>query len=143
MPAPTTQKTWRVSLTIDGRDCGVWDKKSGGKIGSPILTYPPGGMEPQISLPGATQTVDTITISRYYDRVRDHDNLLGFLLARSGKGRAVVKQRPLDDDGNGYGRSIVTTGRLQSVEPPATDNESDTPAMLTLEIAPDGNVTVA
>lgn len=143
MAAPTTQKTFRVSLTVDGRDCGFWDKKSGGRITSPVLTYQPGNMDPQISLPGGTQTVETITLSRIYDRLRDHDNLMSFLLARSGKGRCVVKQRPLDPDGNGWGRSIVTTGTLQTVAPPDTDSESDTAAMLTLEVAPDGAVVMA
>src|SRR4051812_41745551 len=112
MAQATTQKTFRVSLTVDGVDFGVWDAKSGGKVSSNVLTYLPGGEEPQISLPGGNPTIDTITLSRYYDLVRDHDNRIATLLARVGRARCVVKQRPKDADGNGHGKSIIWTGTL-------------------------------
>jgi hypothetical protein len=140
--APTTQKTYRVSLTVDGEDWGVWDTKTGGKVGANILTYLPGGMGPQIALPGGAPTIDTVSLSRIYDRVRDHPRL-GTLLDRIGKARCVVKQRPLDADGNGSGKSIVWRGTLASADPPATDGNSDTAALITVEIAPEGPVTLA
>jgi hypothetical protein len=143
MASPTTQKTFRVSLTVDGADAGVWDQKAGGKLGANVLTYLPGGMAPQISLPGGTPTKETITLTRYYDLVRDHDGLLAKLLAGVGRADCVVKQRPLDKDGNGHGKSIVTRGTLQSVQEPETDSTSDTQATVILEIAPDGPTTLA
>lgn len=141
--APTTQKTFRVSLTVDGVDMGVWDQKSGGKLGANVLTYLPGGMAPQISLPGGTPTKDTITLTRIYDRVRDHDGALAALISGVGRAVCVVKQRPLDADGNGWGKSIVTRGTLASAQEPDTDSTSDTPATIILEIAPDGPTTLA
>lgn len=140
--APTTQKTFRVSLTIDGEDWGVWDTKTGGKVGSNVLPYLPGAMGPQIALPGATSTIDTVTLARLYDRVRDHPRV-GTLLDRTGKGRCVVKQRPLDPDGIGSGRSIIWRGTLTSADPPPTDGNSDAAALITLEITPEGPVTLA
>lgn len=143
MAAPTTQKTWRVSLTVEGREIGVFDKKTGGRTGSAALSYTPGNMDPQIALPGGTQVVEALTLTRYYDLVRDHDNLMPFLLAQAGKGTAVAKQRPLDKDGNAHGRTIVTTGILSYVSDPDTDSESDTAAMLTVEITPNGPKVMA
>lgn len=142
-PAPTTQKTFRVSLTIDGEDFGVWDTKTGGKLGANVLTYLPGGMAPQVSLPGGTPTIDTVTLGRLYDLVRDHDNAKATLNAKCGSGRCVVKVRPLDGDGNGHGKSEIWTGKLSSVASPDTDSNSDNAALLVIEIAPDGPITLA
>lgn len=143
MSSPTTQKTFRVSLTVDGVDLGVWDTSTGGKLGANVLPYLPGGMGPQISLPGGTPTIDTIQLARNYDLIRDHDSAFPILNAGTGRARCVVKKRPLDADGNGHGRSIVWTGTLLSVDSPATDSNSDSAAILTVEIAPDGPITLA
>lgn len=142
-PAPTTQKTFRVSLTVDGVDFGVWDTKTGGKLGANVLSYLPGSMGPQISLPGGTPTIDVVTIARFYDLVRDHDNAKAKLNAKCGRGRCVVKVRPLDADGNGHGKSEIWQGTLLSVDSPQTDSNSDNAALITLEIAPDGPITFA
>lgn len=143
MAAPTTKKTFRVSLTVDGRDCGVWETFVGGGIGGAVLKLYPGGMAPIVSLPGGTPTIDTITLTRNFDRVRDHDNLIAFLFDRAGKGQAVCKMRPLDPDGNGYGKTIIWTGTVSKTSPPQPDSASDDSATYELQIEPGGPVTVA
>jgi hypothetical protein len=143
MASPTTQKTFRVSLSVDGVDLGVWDTSSGGKLGANVLPYLPGGMGPQVSLPGGTPTIDAVQLARNYDLIRDHDSAKPLLVAKTGRGRCVVKKRPLDADGNGHGKSEIVTGTLMSVDSPATDSNSDSAAILTVEISPDGPITFA
>jgi hypothetical protein len=147
--APTTKKTWRVSLTVqaaDGsvRDCGVWDASTGGGVGGSVNKHLPGGMGPMVSLPGGTPQIDTITLTRNYDRLRDHSSgLAAFLHSRAAKGRCVVRKRPLDPDGNGWGDSIVWTGTLSKVSSPDTDGNSDESSNFELQVEPDGPVTFA
>lgn len=144
MSAPTTQKTFRVSLTVDGNDLGVWDTSTGGKITANVLPYLPGGMGPQVALPGGTPTTDTLQLGRLYDLIRDHDRAYPLLKnAVYSGGRCVVRKRPLDRDGNGHGKSITWTGTLMSVDSPPTDSNSDSAAILTVEIATDGPITLA
>lgn len=140
-PAPTRKDTWRVSLAIDGDDWGVWDSKTGGKINGNGLTYKPGDMGPQVSL-GGNPTVDTVTVGRLYDRVRDHDRLQT-LVNRVGKARVNVKARPKDTDGNAYGRTIIWSGLLDGLQTPDIDSTSRDAAMITLDITPDGPVVLA
>lgn len=138
-PSPTRADTWRLTVTIDGEDWGVFDKKTGGKVNANGTTYKPGNMVKAIAL-GGVPTSDSISLQRNYDRVRDHSRI-GRLVSRVGKGRVVVKQRPLDLDGNGYGDSIIWSGILDGVAAPDVDSESTSAAMLELDVIPDEPVT--
>lgn len=135
----TREDTFRVTLTVDGRDYGVWDKKTGGSADSNNTVYHPGGMAPQKSL-GGQPIYDVLTLERLYELERDHDNLPG-LLAAAGHGKAVAKQLPLDVNGQAYGRPIVYIGLLKKVQPPSHDSTSTNPAMLAVEISLDGPIT--
>lgn len=143
MAQPTTARTWRVSVTLDGRDLGVFDQRTGGKQTSGALTYLPGGMAPQIALPGGPPTIDVVTLQRLYDGDRDHP-LAAFLFSavETGK-RATVKQRPLDANGNAYGGSIIWSGVLSGVQVPEPDSTSNNASMLLLEVTPDGPLVVS
>jgi hypothetical protein len=131
------QSTFRVTLTVDGQDMGVWETKNGGATSGNTTQIKPGAMSPPKSL-GGTPTTDTITLTRNYDRVRDHPNR-GFMLARVGKGLCVVREQPLDNDGNAYGQPIVTNGTLDKYTPPDIDAGSDNSAEVSLDIVPNGN----
>jgi hypothetical protein len=137
-PTGTRQSTWRVSLAVDGVDWGVWEKKTGGKVSGGTVTIKPGGMAPQQSL-GGTPTTDAITLVRNYDRVRDHARI-GQLLAGIGRAVVVVKQQPLDAEGNAYGSPIVANGTLDAVAPPDVDAASDNSSEITVDITVNGNL---
>jgi hypothetical protein len=130
---------WRVSLTIDGQDWGVWDQRNGGKTSANGVTFRPGGMGPQQSL-GGVPTTDVLTIARNYQHQRDHDKI-GGLYAKVGVGFCVAKAIPLDINGNAYGNPVVWQGLLDSVDAPPHDSESTKAAMVTLTIAVEGNPT--
>lgn len=139
--APTRQDTFRVTLTVDGSNRGVWDKKSGGDVDSNELKYSPGGMAQQVSM-GGMVTPANITLQRDYDRVRDHDTIT-FLLSRVGKSPATVHQQPLDFDGNPYGKTVHWKGILKRVLIPDVDSEGNAAAMLEVEISIAGRPTAA
>lgn len=140
MPVTGARKDmFRVSLSIDGEDWGVWDSRTGGKRAANGTTFKPGNMGPQRSL-GGTPSVDTITLARNFVLEVDQPRFAR-LMAKVGNGRCVCKQLALDPDGNAFGQPIVWTGSLESADAPEHDSNSGDAAMLTVEINPDGNVT--
>ncbi len=135
--SPTRADTFIVRLSLNGKDTGIWDKKTGGESDSSELKYQPGGMVPPLSLGGQRQ-IGNLTLQREYDRVDDHDKINAFLNA-TGSGKCVVTQRPLDFEGNPYGRSVIWNGTLKKVQVPDVDSEGGTTAaMIEVEITVTG-----
>lgn len=132
---------YAVAVTVGETDLGIFDKMSGGAKDSNERKYKPGGLAPEVSL-GGQATVTNITVERLYVRERDH-NELPMLLAAVGKARVSIKKQPLDADGAPYGSPVVYTGVLKQVTPPEVDSESSDPAMLSLEVTPEGAITAA
>lgn len=122
-----------IHLSIGGRDCGTWDRLSGGDTDSDDTKYRPGGTPDQISL-GGPKTVSNVTLSRLFQRGRD-TSLLPFLQAQVGRGACVVSKQPVDDDYNAFGQPLVYTGKLKQCSPPDSNSESNDAAMLALEIS--------
>lgn len=133
---PVRQDTWRITISLNGNTLGIWDKKSGGAIDSDDAKYYPGGMVPPIAL-GGKKTTDNVTLSRFYDRYDDHDKI-NTIMNAAGKGIIVVSQRPLDAEGNAFGKAITYHGKLKRVAPPDVDSESSTVAMLEIEVSVNG-----
>jgi hypothetical protein len=129
--AGTRQDTFVLRVHLNGQPLGVWDKKTGGAIDSDDIKYYPGGMQPPIML-GGKRTTDNITLQRNYDRHDDHDKI-NTLLAAAGKGTITIAQRPMDPDGNEYGRTVTWAGRLKRVEVPDVDSESTTASLISIE----------
>ena len=125
-----------VTVSIDGVDYGIWDKRDGGGVDSEETKYKPGGMGKPISLGGNVET-DNVTVSRLYDLERDH-TVVQTLLSKPGKGRMVVKDQPLDPDGNPFGAPTVWRGVVKTVTPPERDSESSDPAMIEIEMSTEG-----
>src|SRR4051812_6328274 len=107
--AGTRQDTFTVIVTLNGNSLGIWDKKSGGEVDSEENKYYPGGMQPPQDL-GGKVTPGNVTCSRLYDRHDDHDKI-NTLLNAVGKGSMTVSQRPMDVNGNPYGRPIIYRGK--------------------------------
>jgi hypothetical protein len=132
---PTRADTWRCTVTLNGENMGVFDKKTGGKVTSSVTQYLPGGMAPQISL-GGTKTTENVTLERLYRLQRDHKKIQKWINA-VGKGNLILHQQPLDTDGNAYGTPVVYKGTLMSVSPPDVDSTSTAAAMLSIEVVID------
>lgn len=137
MATGSRQDQFRVTLQVAGNNWGVWEKKSGGKLSGNTTSIFPGGMAPEEPL-GGRPSSDLITLSRNYDRVRDHDRM-NLLLPGVGKWECVVREQPLDQNGNAYGSPIVSNGILESVDRPQIDASSTASAEITVEIRVSGN----
>jgi hypothetical protein len=133
--AGTRQDTFVLRVHLKGVPLGVWDKKTGGAIDSDDIKYYPGGMQPPIAL-GGKKTTDNITLQRNYDRHDDHDKINTILNAVGGI--ITIAQRPMDPDGNEYGKTVTWAGRLKRVEVPDVDSESTTASLVTIEAVIDG-----
>ena len=129
---------YRVTVSVDGLDLGVFDTFEGGEVDSEEKKYKPGGMAPEVSL-GGSKSVSNITVGRLYVLERDHA-LLPTLFAKVGKGTVTANKQPLDVDGNVFGKPLVYTGKLKTVTPPDADSNSGDEAILALEISSAGTV---
>lgn len=127
-----------VTVVVDGQNLGVWDKKSGTEGDSSETKYRPGGMGDEVVLGGA-QTMANETVSRLYDKARDHELARG-LMAKRGRAAMSLTFQPLDDDGNVYGKPMVTSGKLKRVKLPDLDSEGDGAALWELEMSTAGPI---
>jgi hypothetical protein len=119
-----------VTVTVDGQPLGVFDTLSGGETSAEPTKRRAGGMGAQKSYPALPDT-DDLTVSRVYERERDHEKLRK-LRRRVGRAEASVSEQPLDEDGAPWGRPTTYTGRLTGVNPGEADSESSDPRMFEL-----------
>lgn len=140
MPEPTRQDTWTISVTLNNQIIygDIFDKKTGGEVDSDDTKYYPGAMGPPISL-GGRVTIGNVTLQRLYQPERDHANINDWLQA-VGSGRVDVTQRPRYITGGEFGKMIHYSGILKRVLVPEVDSEASGPAMLEIEVSPDGVV---
>jgi hypothetical protein len=135
MPVPTREDTHNVTCSVDGRDLGIFDQKTGGEIDSEEQKYNPGGMVGEISL-GGRRTIGNVTIERYYDALRDHP-LVPWLANRVGAARGVIGVTPRDAYGVVQGDPITYGGTLKTVSPPDIDSTGTDAAKISLEFTID------
>lgn len=124
----STQSDSQVTVTVDGVPLGEFDTRSGGDTDSDIATRKTGQ---GVKLYHGRPNHSDLTVSRDYDRERDHE-LLRRLTRRAGRAEMVVIEQPLDEDGNRWGWPRMWTGKLKSVNPGEYDSDSDDPRMLEL-----------
>jgi len=138
MSAPNIARedTFEVTVTIDGRDFGVWEGRSGGAGDSEETKTRLGGMGPEVSL-GGPQTMENLTIKKLFD-LDGIANDLPWLFARRGKADVTVNNQPLDKDGNRRGRRWTYTGTLKAVTPPDYDHKGNDESFIECEIVPNG-----
>jgi hypothetical protein len=129
----TRQDTWVVRVHLNGNTTGIWDKRTGGELDSEETKYPPGGMQPPVSL-GGRKTPGNVVLQRLYDRVEDHGMLQDWYNA-VGHGKVDVFSRPMDFEGEGFGQAILHTGTLKRVSVPDVDSESSSAALIEIEVA--------
>lgn len=138
-----TQETQRqdeanVSLTVDNRPAPfLFQKKSGGKIGSEGSKTAPGAMQPKVAHGGIID-IENGTFEFEFVPARDNAYLQS-LKTRVGKARTNGSEHILDVDGNVIGTLNNFTGVLSSLDTGQYDATSSDPRMGTLELELDGN----
>jgi hypothetical protein len=110
-----------ISVTIDGKPFGIFDTLSGGATTADPTKRRAGGG--QMKSYAAHAGTDDLTVSRDYDRERDHEQIRR-LRRRVGKAMASVSEQLLDDDFAPWGKPTTYTGRLTSVNPGDADSDS-------------------
>jgi hypothetical protein len=128
----STQMQYRILVWVDGKSLGEFDTMTGGATTAERPKRRPGGMRAQKSYVALPDT-DDVTVSRVYERVRDHEQARQ-LRRRAGQAPATVQQVPLDDDGAPWGKPTVFTGHLLAVSPSDVDANSGDVRTLDLTI---------
>jgi len=126
------QDQFAITLEVNKKSWGFWDKKTGGELDSDEVKYYPGGTDQSVTL-GGRITPGNVTLQRLFDR-QDDSPRIPELFQAVGKRDATVTQRPLDKDGNPTGRRIVWNGTLKRVLIPDVDSEATSAALLEVEI---------
>lgn len=132
------EDTFQCTVTVDGRNLGVFRGRTGGAGDSEETKMRLGGMGPQVSL-GGPQTMENVTVTKEFD-LDGIANDVPWLMAGRGRLSASVVVQPLDEDGNAHGRRVTWTGKLKQVTYPDHDAEGNDPAEIELEIATDGTL---
>jgi len=127
-----------VSLTINGRTAPfLFQKKSGGKVGSEGSKTAPGAMQPKVAHGGIVDIEDG-TFEFEFVPLRDNE-YIQWLKTQVGKARASGTEHILDRDGNVNGTLNNLTGVLSSLDTGQYDATSSDPRMGALELELDGN----
>jgi hypothetical protein len=129
----STEQQFLVTVNVDGRDLGVFDKRTGGDTTVASVKHRPGGMGPEKSY-RSLPTYSDLTTSRVYEPERDHE-LVRWLQNIAGSVRAQVVEQPLDEDGNAWGTPVTWSGRLTNVKPGQVDSGSNSVRMFELDVA--------
>ena len=127
------QDQFNVTVVVDGRNLGTFDRKSGGEVDSEELKYRPGAMAQQISL-GGFQNVGNVTVGRLFDLGRDLPDV-PFLTHRAGKADMTIVVQHLDVDGNPFGKPYTYVGKMKQYTPPEHNSESNDAAMVEIEMS--------
>lgn len=135
------QDQWLNTLTIAGKNYGVWDTLAGGDIAFSENKYKKGGMKPEKTL-GGTKTVNNVTLGRLLD-IEDADDwdLLKGLMVLEENTPATISRQPLDADGNPFGKPLGYTGLVLQAMPGDTDANQEGPQVWSVVISTDGTVS--
>lgn len=125
----------RVTVRVEGIDCGVFDTFAGGGSSADDTKNRPGGMGPEESLGGPVSR-DSFTVGRLYKLERDHA-LYKQLDALTGFGRVVAVRQKLNRDKSPFGDPITYTGTMIKCTPPDHDSNASDKAVFTLEVSAD------
>lgn len=136
---PQLQSRYLTTLSVAGRDIGVFQTHSGGHVtGESVADRSPGQEYPAAS--GGEKTIAPITTSRRVKLERDTDELIAFLQRHvSVENAAVYNRRPLDSNRNPVGSGRTWTCTITAVNEPDSDSNSENePAVLEIELQPGG-----
>jgi hypothetical protein len=122
----------RVTLTVEGRDCGVFSKRTGGGVDSDETKYRPGAGMAKISL-GGQRDPQNVTLTGL--ATLENKPIRDWIEQHAGEGRALVKEQPLGPDNNPWGEPKVWPGTVKAYTPPDADTHSSDAAEFEVEIS--------
>ncbi len=125
----------RVTVTVAGKDLGVWDMFEGGEVKADSQKHRPGGMGPEESL-GGPRSREDFTLQRLYKLERDHP-ISKFLDNQVGTGEVVAVRTMLGTDRMPVGEPITFRGTLITYKHPPHDSSSNDKKMVVLEVSAD------
>lgn len=114
---------------------GVWDDKTGGDTDSNSVQYFLGGMGQRISLGGQQQVANVVLMKLQDTYIMSQAK---FLASRAGRGKAVVGEQQLDDEGAAVGEPFVWNGVLKRAKPSDRNAQSNSAAMFEVEVEVNG-----
>lgn len=133
------QHQWRTTVSVAGRNLGLFQTFGGGENDADNQVDHPGGMEEQ-EVFGGLATRGDVTVARTYKLERDHQHAK-FLDQQVGRGRCVVTRQPLNPDRSPAGEPVVYTGLLKTMTHPDSDSNSSDKNVVSLVITPDGPIS--
>lgn len=124
------EQMFRVTVTVAGRDLGVWDTFEGGQVGSDSELYYPGGMADGVALIGLVGT-EEVTVSRFFD-AELHALDKGFL-TNNINGEITIGKQALTRTKDGVEGALETfRGVLTGVGTPQHDSNGNSVSMIEL-----------
>lgn len=139
----------RVRLTVDGRDCGEFQKLSGAKAGADSKKVSPGAGLPQVAI-GGQQTADDPAFEKLID-IEGTNARGGFandievyrwLKGRRGRGAGTATAQPLDREFASLTTALDTwTGVIGDVEGSDSDTGDSSEASFKVTLSADAAIS--
>lgn len=126
------ENQFRWTLTVDGRNCGVWAETDDHAKDSEEAKTRPGAGEAEESLGGVT-SYDNLNMTARWDRLL-HPDLERFLDSRVGRGVAVATRQALDRDNMPFGAPLVHSGTLKKLVRPGSNSDGSDASNLQVEL---------
>jgi hypothetical protein len=135
-----TKAQYRIRLIVAGRDCGIFDRKSGGDVSATLPKHRSGGMGPQKTYRGPRE-IANIVLGRVKEREdRDDVEQVNWLYTQVGLGDATVIEIPLGSDGRPFGNGPVRNGIVERVSGAEADADSSDLDEYEVEISVNGDL---
>lgn len=129
----STQQNWRVTATVGGIPLDAFDTKTGGDVTGEPTRHRSGGTRTE-KLYGVRQSYTDVTITRAYERERDHE-LVRQLRPLVGIAQGTVLEQPLDVNELPWGKPVTSSGMLRDLQDGESNVNSTEVRMLTLVFA--------
>lgn len=126
------ENQFRWTLTVEGRNCGVWAETDDHAKDSEETKTRPGAGEEEESLGGST-SYDNLNMTARWDRLL-HPELEAFLDKWAGKGKAVAKRTVLDRDNMPTDDVTTFSGTLKKMVRPGSNSDGSDAANLAVEL---------
>src|SRR5688572_17874048 len=119
-----TKAQYRIRLIVGGRDCGIYDRKTGGDVSATLVKHRRGGMGPQKTYRGPREVANIICARVKEREDRDDIALVNWMYTQVGLADCTVIEIPLGSDGKPYGDPTVRNGVLERVSGAEADSDS-------------------
>lgn len=131
---PSTQTSYRGTVTIAGVFIGEIIRKTGGALDSNETKLATAAMQGERAL-GGRQIASNVVVEIPFDPAQHN---VHWIASQRGRAPMTVNIQKLDDNGAAFGDPFIYTGKLKSCNPVDVDLNGNNPDILTLEQSTDG-----